>query len=108
MNKLAKATLVAETFPHREWRIVSDEETYQLEVDFSSRGNWLSSDEEELLRLMGARNIFAVTGGWDGEPLVETGELNTAMCGCGLFCFEDDEDRETFPIPSPGELCLVG
>ena len=81
------------------WKVVNGEE-YQLEIDFKFAGRWLTSEEEILLKMLGAVNVFAYTGGVMGEPLTYTNNLNSACCWCGCFKFEDDEEKETFPLPS--------
>jgi hypothetical protein len=64
---------------------------YRVEIEFAKRGNWLTEEEEMFLRLFEAQNIFA-TEGW-GKNMKYTDELNSAVCGDGVFIFEDDEDK---------------
>jgi len=111
MKALDKANLVIETFPHGRFRHNDGSERpnmVYLDCDFAARQKWLSDDEEALLRMLGAINIFAVEGGFMGEPLEYTDNLNTACAGVGVFkLFDDEENKEILPIPVIEVLELV-
>jgi hypothetical protein len=89
MTATEKAIYFISQFPDLGWELGKYEYEH-LTIDFSKRGDWLSIEEESLLRKLNARNIAAYTGGWDGEPFVYTDNLNTSCCGIGSFKFKDD------------------
>jgi hypothetical protein len=98
MTALQKAQLYADTFP--KGVCVVNKSEYQLDINFNRLNRWLTKDEESLLTLLGAFNVFAFNGGWGNTPLTYTGNLNTCCGGSGWYCFEDDE-TESLPIPLP-------
>lgn len=109
MTSQQKAQLVIDTFPKGRFSHHQQDNPgiAYLDCDFVGRRIWLSSDEEALLRMLGAINVFAVTGGFMGQPLKQLEDLNYACCGQGTFRFYDDPSAEdTLPVPT-NNLILV-
>lgn len=90
MTAKEKAKLFISQFPDSGWEL--GKYYYEdLTVNFAKRQDWLSNEEETLLRKLNAVNIAAYTGGWGkNNPIKYTDNLNTACCGIGSFKFEDD------------------
>lgn len=89
MTANQKAIFFIQSFPERGW-IKVDNEPHHVEVDFKLRNDWLSSEEEALLRKLDAQNLFAQSYDIKTKSWSWTDELNTACCGKGSFIFDDD------------------
>ena len=83
-----------------------------VDVDFEKRGNWLTREEEELLKLLGAVNVFyeRQQQQWGDIISPSKDKLNHACCGVGTFFFEEDyEENDNFlPIPDPELILVIG
>ena len=88
MTANQKATFFIQSFRERGWLKI-DDQPYHIEVDFKLRNDWLSDEEEALLRKLGAVNVFAYSG-WSEVDLKYTDNLNASCCGSGCFKFTDD------------------
>lgn len=89
MTATEKALFFIQSFPESGW-IKVDNQPYHIEVDFELRNDWLSNEEETLLRKLGAVNMFGYEYDFMSKTYSYNDNLNTACAGTGCFKFTDD------------------